>query len=149
MSLKARLTEDMKAALRGGDKPRLGAIRMAIAAIKQREIDERTELGDAETIAVLEKMIKQRRESAQQYRAGHREELALAEEAEIEVLSGYLPEPLSEDEADELISEALASTGASGMRDMGKVMAYIKERAQGRADMTAVSARVRSRLGAS
>lgn len=146
MSLKARLNEDMKDAMRARDKGRLSAIRMAMAAVKQREVDERIELDDAQVTAVLEKMIKQRHESARQYRAGNREDLAAVEDAEIEVLSAYMPEPLGEAEIEALIEEVVAATGASSMRDMGKVMGQLKGRAQGRADMADISARVKSRL---
>ncbi|MGD8977052.1 MAG: GatB/YqeY domain-containing protein [Gammaproteobacteria bacterium] len=146
MSLKARLSDDMKQALRAGDKPRLSTLRMALAAIQQREVDERTELDDPQVMAVLEKMIKQRRESAAQYRTGEREELALQEESEIGFLTGYLPEPLSEQELDELIVRVIGDTGAQSMRDMGKVMSQVKRLAEGRADMGAVSAKVKTRL---
>ena len=146
MSLKARLSDDMKQALRAGDKARLSTLRMALAAIQQREVDERTELDDAQVMAVLEKMIKQRRESATQYRSGEREDLALQEEGEIGFLIGYLPEPLSEQELDDLIARAIADTGAQSMRDMGKVMGQVKRLAEGRADMGAVSAKVKTRL---
>ena len=146
MSLKARLTDDMKQALRAGDKPRLSVIRMALAAIKQREVDERVELDDPQVLAVIEKMIKQRRESASQYRGGNREDLASEEEAEIEVLTAYMPEPLSEAEIEGLINQAVESTGASSMRDMGKVMGQVKAAARGRADMGKVSALVKARL---
>jgi uncharacterized protein YqeY len=146
MPLKARLTDDMKQYLRAGDKARLGVVRMALAAIKQREVDDRIELDDGQVLAVIEKMIKQRRDSASQYRVGNREDLASAEEAEIDVLSVYMPEPLSDDEIESLIDDAVAATGATGMRDMGKVMGKVKVAAQGRADMGAVSARVKARL---
>ena len=146
MSLKARLNEDVKTALRARDKARLGVLRMTLAAIKQREVDERIELDDAQVTAVIEKMIKQRRESVRQYREGKREDLATAEEAEIEVLSAYLPEPLDDAAVDALIREALDATGAASMADMGKVMGHIKSAAQGRVDMAAVSAKIRARL---
>ncbi len=146
MSLKSRLNEDVKTAMRARDKARLSVLRMALAAIKQREVDERIELGDEEVTAVLEKMIKQRRESVRQYREGQREDLASAEEAEIEVLKVYLPEPLDEAAVEALIEEVIAKTGASSMADMGKVMGQIKARAHGRVDMGAVSARIRARL---
>ena len=149
MSLKARLGDDMKQALRAGEKSRLSTLRMALAAIQQREVDERVELDDTQVMAVLEKMIKQRRESATQYRAGEREELALQEEGEIGFLIGYLPEPLSEAELDDLIARVIADTGAGSMRDMGKVMGQVKRLAEGRADMGAVSAKVKARLAAS
>ncbi len=149
MPLKARLTEDMKQALRAGDKPRLSVIRMALAAVKQREVDDRAELDDSQIVGVIEKMIKQRRESAAQYRSGNREDLAAKEESEVEVLAGYLPEPLSDAEIDALIEDAIATTGAESMRDMGGVMSQIRASAQGRADMGAVSARVKARLSGS
>lgn len=146
MTLKDRLSEDVKDAMRARDKARLSVLRMATAAIKQREVDERIELGDDDVTAVIEKMIKQRRESVKQYREGQREDLATAEEAEIEVLKVYLPEPLDEAAVESLIEEIIAATGASSMKDMGKVMGQIKARAQGRVDMGAVSARIRARL---
>lgn len=146
MSLKTRLTEDMKQALRSGDRARLGVIRMALAAIQQREVDERKELDDAELLGIVEKLVKQRQESVEQYRAGARDDLADKEAAEIEVLRGYLPEPLSEDELSALIDEALSSTGAESMRDMGRVMGFIKARAAGRVDMSVISARVKARF---
>jgi hypothetical protein len=146
MTLKTRLNDDVKTAMRARDKARLGVLRMAMAAIKQREVDERIELGDDDITAVIEKMIKQRRESVRQYRDGGREDLASVEEAEIEVLKVYLPEPLDEAAVDALIEEVIAATGASSMADMGKVMGQIKARAQGRVDMGAVSARIRARL---
>jgi uncharacterized protein YqeY len=149
MSLKARLTEDMKQALKAGDKSRLSVIRMALAAVKQREVDDRAELDDGQVIGVVEKMIKQRRESASQYRSGNREDLAVKEEAEVEVLTEYLPEPLSEAEIDALIDDAIESSGAESIRDMGKVMGRIKASAQGRVDMGAVSERVKTRLSGS
>lgn len=149
MPLKARLTEDMKQAMRAGDKPRLAVIRMGLAAIKQREVDERIELDDAQILSIIEKMIKQRRESASQFRAGNREDLAEREDSEIIVLQAYLPEPLSEAEIETLIEDALQTTGATSMRDMGKVMAEVRAAAQGRVDMAVISARVKSRLGRS
>lgn len=145
--LKQKITDDMKAAMRAGDKDRLGVIRMAMAAIKQREVDERIELTDTDTLAVIEKMVKQRRESISQYEQGNRPELAAIEAAEIDILSAYLPEPLSASEVDAIIDQAIADTGASSMRDMGKVMAAVKDAAQGRADMAAVSATIKGRLG--
>ena len=146
MTLKTRLNDDVKTAMRARDKARLGVLRMTMAAIKQREVDERIELGDEDITAVIEKMIKQRRESVRQYRDGGREDLASVEEAEIEVLKVYLPEPLDEAAVGALIEEVIAATGASSMADMGKVMGQIKARAQGRVDMGAVSARIRARL---
>ncbi len=146
MSLKQRINDDVKQAMRAGDKSRLKTLRMITAAIKQREIDERVELDEAQVLAVVEKMIKQRRESAEQYRAGDRPELAEIEEAEIAILDDYLPEPLSEEELGRVIDEAIAEAGASSMADMGQVMGLIKGRVQGRADMGKVSAQVRGRL---
>ncbi|MGB5210793.1 MAG: GatB/YqeY domain-containing protein [Gammaproteobacteria bacterium] len=148
MSLKARLSDDMKKALRAGDKARLSTLRMALAAIQQREVDERIELDDVQVLAVLEKMIKQRRESAAQYRAGAREELADKEESEIVFIADYLPEPLSDTELDALIDKVIADSGATTLRDMGKVMGQIKRLAEGRADMGAVGGKVKARLGA-
>ena len=147
MSLKDRIQDDMKAAMRAKDKQRLGAIRLILAAIKQREVDERIELNEAQTLAVLEKMIKQRRESLTQYQSAGREDLAAQEAFEIDLIQGYLPTPLSEAELDALIARAIAATGAQSVRDMGKVMAAIKDQARGRADMAAVSARVKARFG--
>lgn len=146
MPLKAQIQDDMKAALKAGDKLRLGTIRMLIAAIKQKEIDERIELDDPQVLAITEKQVKLRRESAQQFRDADRKELAEKEEAEIEVLKGYLPEPLGDAELETLIDSAIAESGASSLKDMGQVMNLIKARAQGRADMGAVSKRVKSKL---
>ena len=146
MTLKERINEDMKAAMRASDKERLSTIRMTQAAIKQREVDERTTLDDAQVIAVIEKMVKQRRESVAQFEQGGRADLADKEEREITVLQGYLPEPLSETELDAIIREAIAQSGASSMKDMGKVMAAVKAQAAGRADMGAVSARIKAAL---
>jgi uncharacterized protein len=147
VSAKTRLKDDMKQAMRSGDKARLGTIRMALAAIQQREVDERVELDDTVLLAVIEKMIKQRRESVEQYRAGGREDLASKEAAEIDILAGYLPEPLSDAELAALIDTAIAATGAASMKDMGRVIAHLRTEAQGRADMAVVSARVKARLG--
>jgi uncharacterized protein YqeY len=147
MSLKARITEDMKAAMRAGEKDRLSCIRMLQAGIKQREVDERVTLGDAEVLAVIDKMIKQRKESVAQFQAGNRADLVAKESAEIALLSGYLPAQLGEAELATLIREAVAATGASSMKDMGKVMAALKPKVQGRADMGALSARIKSALG--
>jgi uncharacterized protein YqeY len=148
VTLKERINEDMKAAMRASDKERLSTIRMAQAAIKQREVDERTTLDDAQVIAVIEKMVKQRRESIAQFEQGGRADLAAREAGEIALLQGYLPEPLSEAELDAIISEAIAASGASSIKDMGKVMAAVKAKAAGRADMGAVSARITASLGA-
>ncbi|WP_114241601.1 GatB/YqeY domain-containing protein [Dyella sp. C9] len=146
MTLKQQLTEDMKTAMRGGDKHRLGVIRLILAAVKQREVDERIELDDAQTLAVLEKMVKQRKDSISQYEAASRQDLADVERAEMVVIEGYLPAKLSEEEIDALITAALAETGASSARDMGKVVAAVKEKAAGRADMGVVSGRIKARL---
>lgn len=146
MSLKQQLTEDMKTAMRGGDKPRLGVIRLILAAVKQREVDERIELDDTQTIAVLEKMVKQRKDSVSQYVAAGREDLADVERAEMTVIEAYLPAKLGEAEIDALIEAAIAETGASSARDMGKVVAAVKAKAAGRADMGLVSGRIKQRL---
>jgi len=146
MTLKQQLTDDMKAAMRGGDKQRLGVIRLVLAAIKQREVDERIELDDVQTLAVLEKMLKQRRDSVSQYAAAGREDLADVERAEMVVIEAYLPAQLDPAELDALIAQAIAATGASSPRDMGKVMAAVKEQAAGRADMAQVSARIKAKL---
>ena len=149
MTLKARITEDMKNAMRAKEATRLSTIRMLLAAMKQREVDERIELADADVIAIIDKMIKQRRESIVQFDLGKRPELAAAERAEIELLQAYMPQPLSEAELDALINGALAEAekaGAVGMAAMGKVMAAIRPKAAGRADMSLVSAKVKSRL---
>ena len=136
----------MKEAMRGGDKRRLGVIRLINAAIKQREVDERIELDDAEVTAVLDKMAKQRRESVEQYEKAGREDLAGQEKFELDVLKAYLPEQLGDAEIDAIIDEAIQSSGASSMKDMGKIMGQLKPQLQGRADMGAVSARIKARL---
>lgn len=146
MTLKERITEDMKTAMRSGEKERLGVIRMLQAAIKQREVDERITLDDAQVLAVLEKMLKQRRESIAQFEAGNRADLAAKEAAEIVVLQAYMPAQLSEAELDALIASAIAQTGAASVKDMGKVMGVVKAAAAGRADMGAVGARIKARL---
>jgi len=147
MSLKERITEDMKSAMRAGEKERLATVRLALAAIKQREVDERITLDDAQVLAVLDKMIKQRRESVTQFASGGRADLVAKETAEIAVLQSYLPAQLSEAELDALIAAAIATSAAASVKDMGKVMAIVKPQAQGRADMGAVSARIRQKLG--
>jgi uncharacterized protein len=147
MSLKERITEDMKAAMRSGEKERLGVIRLITSAIKQREVDERIVLDDTQVLSVLEKMIKQRKESVVQFQAGNRQDLVDKENSEITLLQGYLPAQLSDAELDALIGEAVSSTGASSIKDMGKVMAIIKTKAQGRADMAAVGAKIKAKLG--
>ena len=149
MSLKGRITDDMKSALKAGDKDRLKTVRLIMAAIKQIEVDQRTELDDAGVLSVLDKMVKQRRDSIEQFRKGGREDLANIELAEIAVLDSYLPEQLSAAKLDALIDETIAATGAESIRDMGKVMAQIKSKAAGRADMGAVGARVKARLAGS
>jgi len=147
VTLKERITEDMKAAMRASDKERLSTIRMVQAAIKQREVDERIVLDDAQVISVLEKMVKQRKESVVQFEQGGRTDLADKEKAEIALLATYLPAQLSEAEVDALIREAIAATGAASVKDMGKVMGAVKAQAAGRADMGAVSARIKAALG--
>ncbi len=147
MSLKARITEDMKNAMRAKDSARLSTIRLLLAAIKQREVDERIELTDADVLAIIDRMVKQRRDSISQFEAGHRPDLVAAERAEVDVLSAYLPAPASAEEIDGLIAETIAATGAAGVAGMGKVMAVLKPRLAGRADLAAVSARVKSKLG--
>ena len=147
MALKDQITEAMKSELRAGDKQRLGVLRLVLAAIKQREVDERIQLDDAQVLAVLEKMLKQRRDSLAQYQAAQRADLAAQEQYEITELEGWLPAPLGVDELDALITAAIAETGASSARDMGKLMAALKPRVAGRVDMGALSARVKARLG--
>jgi uncharacterized protein YqeY len=137
----------MKAAMRSGEKERLGVIRMVTAAIKQREVDERVTLDDGQVLSVLEKMIKQRKESVAQFEAGNRPDLVAKETAEITLLQGYLPAPLSEAEVDALVSEGITATGAASVKDMGKVMGIIKGKAQGRADMALVGAKIKAKLG--
>lgn len=146
MSLKQRINEQIKAAMKAGEKDRLMVLRLLTAAIKQREVDERIELDDVQVLAVIDKMVKQRRESIEQFTAGGRPELAAAEQAEIDILAEFLPEPLSEAEIAAAIDQAVASTGATGIADIGKVMAQLKPALQGRADMKRVSAQVRARL---
>ena len=147
-SLKNQITEDMKSAMKAGEKDRLKVVRLILAAIKQVEVDKRIELDDAAVLSVLDKMVKQRRDSVEQFDKGGRADLAAIERAEIEVLETYLPEQLSADELAAMVDEAIAATGAESMRDMGKVMGQIKAKAAGRADMGAVSATVKERLNA-
>jgi len=144
--LKGRITEDIKTAMKAGEKDRLKVLRLISAAIKQVEVDERRDLDDADVLGILDKMVKQRRDSITQYTDGNRKDLADIEQQEIEIIEDYLPEQLSEDELDELVDEAIATTGAEGIRDMGKVMGAIKSKAQGRADMGIVGAKVKARL---
>jgi uncharacterized protein YqeY len=146
VSLKDKLQQDMKAALRGGDKPRLGVIRLILAAVKQREVDERIELDDAQITTVLDKMSKQRRDSLEQYEKAGRDDLAGQEKFELDILQSYLPEQLGEAEIDVLIEAAVQATGATSMKDMGKVMGQLKNKLQGRADMGAVSGKIKARL---
>ncbi len=148
-SLKDQLAGEIKAAMRAGDKARLGTLRMMHAAIRQREVDERVELDDASVVEVLDRMAKQHRESATQYREAGRTDLADQEESELAVVGEFLPEPLDEAALDALIEQAIGDTGAGSMKDMGSVMAALKPQVQGRADMSAVSARVKARLAAS
>ncbi len=145
--LKARITEDMKAAMRAGAKEDLGTIRLILAAIKQVEVDSRKELADADVLAVLDKMRKQRRESIEQYQQAGREDLAAKEQQELELISRYLPTPLTGEEIDALIDQAVVTTGATSVKDMGKVMGMLKPQIQGRADIASVSARIKTRLG--
>ncbi len=146
MSLKDRLTEDMQAAMKSGDKARLSVLRMALAGVKQREVDTRRPLDDAGVLTVIERMIKQSRESASQYRDGKRQDLVDKEEAEIKVLQTYLPQQLSESELDTFLAECIDAANATSVKDLGKVMGVIKARAAGRVDMSTVSARVRTML---
>jgi uncharacterized protein YqeY len=146
MTLKERITEDMKTAMRAGEKERLGTIRLVLAAIKQREVDERIALDDTQVLAALEKMIKQRKESITQFESGGRADLVAKEKAELTVLQAYLPEQMSDAEIDALIAEAVATSGATSIKDMGKVMGLVKAKAQGKADMGAVSARIKQKL---
>jgi uncharacterized protein len=147
MALKDRITEDMKTAMRAADKERLGTVRLLLAAIKQREVDERISLDDGQVLAVIEKMIKQRREAIAQFESGGRSDLAAKENAEIGVLQAYLPAQLTPAEVEALIAEAIAATGAASIKDMGKVMGFVKPKAQGRTDMGALSARIKQKLG--
>jgi uncharacterized protein YqeY len=146
MSLKERVQEDMKSAMRAAEKDRLATVRMILAAIKQREVDERIVLDDTQVLTVLEKMVKQRRESITQFEAGRRSDLVAKERAELEIISAYMPAQLSESELDAMIQSAIADTGANSIKDMGKVMGLIKGKAQGRADLGVVGARIKARL---
>ena len=147
MSLKEQITADMKSAMKAGDKDQLKVVRLIMAAIKQIEVDKRIELDDAGVLGVLEKMVKQRRDSVEQFEKGGRQDLADIELAEIAILDKYLPEQLSDAEVDALIDAAIAATGAESIRDMGKVMGQVKAEAAGRADMGAIGAKVKARLG--
>lgn len=146
MTLKVRITDDMKNAMRAKDTARLSTVRLLLAAIKQREVDERKELTDADILAVIEKMVKQRRDSIAQFEAGKRPDLVAVEQAELVVLQAYQPQQMAADEIDAAVAAAIAETGAAGAAGMGKVMAVLKGKLAGRADMSAVSARVKARL---
>jgi hypothetical protein len=146
MSLKERITEDMKTAMRAAQKERLGTVRMILAGIKQREVDERVSLDDSQVLAVIDKMVKQRKESIAQFETGGRADLVAREQAEIVLLQQYLPAQLSPAEIEALISAAIATTGAVSIKDMGKVMGALKSELAGRADMGAVSARIKQKL---
>jgi uncharacterized protein YqeY len=147
-SLKDRVTEDMKNAMRAKDSERLGTIRMITSAIKQREVDERITLDDAQVLSVIEKMIKTRKESIAQFQSGGREDLVAKEQKEVDLLQAYMPEQLSEADLDKLIADSIAESGATSIKEMGKAMAIVKQKAQGRADMGAVSAKLKAKLGA-
>ena len=147
MSLKERITEDMKSAMRAAQKERLGTVRMILAGIKQRDVDERVLLDDSQVLAVIDKMVKQRKESIAQFETGGRADLVAKEKAEIALLQEYLPTQLSPDEIEALISAAIAKTGAASLKDMGKVMGALKSELAGRADMGTVSARIKQKLG--
>jgi uncharacterized protein YqeY len=148
MALKDRITEDMKAAMRAGEKDRLATIRLVLAAVKQIEVDERIVLDEARMLSVLEKMVKQRKESIAQFESGGRADLVAKESAELAVIQAYLPAQMSDAELDAVIAEAIASTGAASIKDMGKVMGVVKGKAAGRADMAVVGARIKQKLGA-
>jgi len=148
MTLKERVTEDMKAAMRAKDAARLSAVRLLLAAMKQKEVDERVELTDADVLGIIDKMVKQRRESIAQYEKAARADLAAVEKFEIEVLSAYLPQQMGEAQLAQAIAAAVAESGASGVKDMGKVMALLRPRLAGRADMGKVSGLVKAKLGA-
>jgi hypothetical protein len=146
MSLKQQISDDMKAAMRAREAARLGAIRLLLAAMKQREVDERIELTDADVVAIIEKMMKQRRDSISQYEAAGRQDLVDVEKFEMTVLQAYMPQQLSEDEINAAVAEAVAATGAAGPQDMGKVMGVLKAKLAGRADMGKVSALIKAQL---
>jgi len=146
LNLKARLNDDVKTALKGGEKARVGTLRLILAGIKQREVDERIELDDSQILAVLDKMMKQRRESADQYQKAGRDDLVQQETFELKVISTYLPQPLDEQEIDALITESINDAKATSMRDMGKVMSVLRPAVQGRVDMAALSAKIKALL---
>ena len=147
MSLKAKISEDMKTAMKAREAARLGAIRLLLAAIKQKEVDERTELDDSAVLAVIDKMLKQRRDSIEQYTAANREDLAAVERAEVDVIQTYLPAALSDAEIEDIINAAITSSGASSAKDMGKVVGLVRPKVTGRADMGKVSGLIKARLG--
>ena len=147
MTLKEKITSDMKDAMKSGDKDRLGVIRLILSAVKQREVDERITLDDAQILSVLDKMLKQRRESVAQFTQGNRKDLADKEEAEIKVIQGYMPAQLSDAELDQMVAAAVAESGAATVKDMGKVMGILKPKVAGKADMSAVSAKIKAKLG--
>jgi hypothetical protein len=147
MSLRLQIAEDMKSAMRAKDAPRLSAIRLLMAAIKQREVDERIELSDDQVIAAIEKMLKQRRDSISQFESAGRQDLADTEKFEVSVLQGYMPQPLTDAEAEAMVAAAIVSSGAAGVKDMGKVMAIVKPQMAGRADMGKISALIKAKLG--
>lgn len=146
MSLKDRITEDMKSAMRAKESARLGALRLLLAALKQREVDERIVLDDAQVVAIIDKMLKQRRDSISQFEAAGREDLVAAERFEVEVLQAYMPAAAGEEEIDAVIAQAIQACGAVGVKDMGKVMAEVRPKLAGRADMAQVSARIKAQL---
>jgi uncharacterized protein YqeY len=148
MSLKVRISDDMKSAMKAKETERLAAIRLLMAAIKQKEVDERIELDDAAIVVVIDKMLKQRRDSISQYEAAQRQDLADKEKAEMTVLMAYMPQQLSEAEIDELVAKAVVDSGAASMQDMGKVMGLLRPQLAGRADMALVSTRIKARLAA-
>jgi uncharacterized protein YqeY len=147
MALKDQITQHMKDAMKSGDKDRLGVIRLVLSAIKQRELDERIVLDDSQILSVLDKMLKQRRESVAQFTQGNRKDLVDKEEAEIKIIQAYMPAQLSEAELDQLVAAAVTETGAASIKDMGKVMGLLKPKVAGKADMSAVSAKIKAKLG--
>ncbi|HEX4300242.1 MAG TPA: GatB/YqeY domain-containing protein [Gammaproteobacteria bacterium] len=147
MSLKDKITQDMKDAMKAGEKDRLGVIRLILSALKQREVDERIVLDDSQILSVLDKMLKQRRESVAQFTQGNRKDLADKEEAEIKVIQGYMPAQLSDAELEKMVADAVAESGAASVKDMVKVMGILKPKVAGKADMSAVSAKIKSKLG--
>ncbi len=147
MALKEQITNDMKESMKSGAKERLAVIRLILAALKQKEVDERIVLDDAQVLAILEKMLKQRRESVAQFTQGNRKDLADKEEAEIKIIQAYMPAQLSDAELEQLVAAAVAESGAASVKDMGKVMGILKPKVAGKADMSAVSAKIKAKLG--